>query len=312
MMLHQTGPHPFSLLCVAAPADSTLLDQWEAHLLPLSRAGVVTVWSEHRLLAGANREEELFAHLEQATCLVLLLSADFFACDECLTLMEHGLQRHREGNVAVVPLLVRPVAWQDSPLGTLPCLPANGVPIMTWEYSDEGWLNAVQGVRRLLGRTGPLSSSRQPLGKYAATDRERMLHRLRRTYQASLDGSLQGIAWMELGLAEHPDAVRNATHLLQHLPDRTERILPAGTSLLSVYDQAEEELLILGAPGAGKSTLLLDLASRLITQAEADETHPLPVIVPLSSWAVARAGLDDWLVDQLARIYDVPRKLGQE
>jgi hypothetical protein len=60
-----------------------------------------------------------------------------------------------------------------------------------------------------------------------------------------LDGSLQGIAWMELGLAEQPNAVRNATHLLQRLPDQSERILPAGTSILNAYDQSEEALLIL-------------------------------------------------------------------
>ena len=145
----------------------------------------------------------------------------------------------------------------------------------------------------------------------AAADRERMLGRLRQTYQGLLDRSLYGMVWMELGLASKPDAVHNASHLLLQLPERNEQILPAGTSILQVYEQAQEELLILGAPGAGKSTLLLDLALQLVKRALVDETYPLPVILPLSSWAVQRPPLAEWLIEQCAHIYDVPKKLSQ-
>ncbi len=301
---------PISLVCVAAPADSALLEQWEKHLLPLIHVRKVTVWSEHDLLAGADRREELLVHVEQADCVMLLLSVDFFADEECLLLMQHALQRRQEGKVAIIPLLVRPVVWEDSQLATLPCLPANSVPIMRWEHPDEGWRQAVIGLQRLLGL--PLRISLSPALKGAAADRVRMLHLLHLTYQTLLEGSLQGIAWMELNLSEHPDAVQNATHLLQRLPDRSEHLLPAGTRMFSVYDQAEGELLILGTPGSGKSTLLLDLALNLVVRAEADVMFPLPVILPLSSWAVNKPLLADWLVEQLARIYDVPRKLGQQ
>lgn len=308
MMQHQTDAQPIALVCIAAPTDSPFLGQWETHLLPLTQAGVITVWSEHDLQAGANRREELFTHLKQAACIVLLLSADFFASDECFTLMECGLQRHRENNVPLIPLLVRSVAWQDSSLGMLPCLPANGVPIITWEHPDEGWLSAVHGLQRYLSRT-PLSLV--PPGKRTRTNHERMLHRLRRTYQASMDSSLQGIAWMEPGLIELPDAVRNATHLLQRFPDHSERVLPVGTSILSAYDQAGEELLILGAPGAGKTTLLLDLACELLTRAEDDLTHPIAVIIHLSSWASKKPPLTSWLIDQLRLVYGFSTRLSQ-
>src|SRR5258708_27922951 len=43
--------------------------------------------------------------------------------------------------------------------------------------------------------------------------------------------------------------------------------------------------LILGEPGSGKTTLLLQLARELLDRAEQDETHRMPVVFNLSSWA---------------------------
>jgi serine/threonine protein kinase len=143
----------------------------------------------------------------------------------------------------------------------------------------------------------------------ASQNRARMIRRLRRSYSDLMSQSLQGVAWLELGIATKPDAVQNATHLLLHISSRAAQHLPSGTSIKEAYDEAEHELLILGEPGAGKSTLLLDLAQKLLVQAEQDQTHPLPVILPLSSWAVKRPKLEDWIAEQLAQIYGVPRKL---
>jgi serine/threonine protein kinase len=140
-------------------------------------------------------------------------------------------------------------------------------------------------------------------------NRVRMLGRLRRSYSDLMSQSLQGAAWLELSLADKLDAVQNATNLFLRMERSTEELLPAGASITQAYDEAEHELLILGEPGAGKSTLLLDLAQQLVVRAEEDQTHPLPVILPLSSWAVKRPKLEDWIAEQMSEIYDVPRKV---
>ena len=54
---------------------------------------------------------------------------------------------------------------------------------------------------------------------------------------------------------------------------------------------------------------MLDLAEHLLVRAEQDQTHPLPIILPLSSWAAKRPKIADWIAEQLSQIYDVPRKL---
>ncbi len=124
--------------------------------------------------------------------------------------------------------------------------------------------------------------------------------------------SLQGAVQVELGLASRPAAVQNAASLSFRLPDQPEQPLPAHTSISEAYELAQQEMLILGEPGAGKSTLLLELALHLVVLAEQDTTQTLPVLLPLSSWATNRRPLHEWLVEQFAPLYDVPRSLSQQ
>jgi NACHT domain len=135
------------------------------------------------------------------------------------------------------------------------------------------------------------------------------LRRLRRIYNEVLTHALQGVVWLDLGLAQRPDAIQNAATLLLRLAHRPEKLLPPGTSIKEVFEDAAHELLILGEPGSGKSTLLLQLAQQLVVQAEQDNAQPLPILLPLSSWAVKQAPLEDWLTDQVVLLYEVPRRI---
>src|SRR5512135_2705669 len=104
-------------------------------------------------------------------------------------------------------------------------------------------------------------------------NRVRFLARLHALYEDLWEQSLQGAAQLTLGLTEKPDVVLRHTELLLRAPQLPERPLPEGTTLLDMYDEAGQELLLLGEPGAGKSTLLLELARRLVERAEQDPGH---------------------------------------
>jgi serine/threonine protein kinase/DNA polymerase III delta prime subunit len=145
------------------------------------------------------------------------------------------------------------------------------------------------------------------------TNRQRLLRKVRTFWIAGvLEHSLETHARLALGLQAQPEAVANPWQLVVfHHPAGASRPLPAGTRITQVYDTANGELLILGAPGSGKTTLLLELARDLLERAEHDEQHPIPVVFTLSSWASRGQPLADWLVEELNRTYQVPRKLGQ-
>jgi hypothetical protein len=79
----------------------------------------------------------------------------------------------------------------------------------------------------------------------------------------------------------------------------------------AAFDQLGKALLILGDPGAGKTTRLLELTEILLSRAEHDLAHPIPVVFNLATWTACERPLAAWLVDELTYQYYVPRKLAQ-
>lgn len=143
-------------------------------------------------------------------------------------------------------------------------------------------------------------------------NRQRLLKKVQTFWIAGvLERSLYDAVLLQLGLEEQPDALANPWELAVQQTELPARPLPPDTTIEAVYDQAQGEVLILGAPGAGKTTLLLELTRHLLERATRDETQPLPVVLHLSSWAVQRHPLEQWLVEELHDKYQVPRPLGQ-
>ncbi|MBK9745768.1 MAG: TIR domain-containing protein [Chloroflexi bacterium] len=66
-----------------------------------------------------------------------------------------------------------------------------------------------------------------------------------------------------------------------------------------------ESFLILGEPGAGKTIMLLDLAESLILDPPKDKPNAIPLVLNLSSWALTRKPLDEWILDEAHRTYHV-------
>ncbi len=133
---------------------------------------------------------------------------------------------------------------------------------------------------------------------------------LRKAYTDELAASLQGMARITLRLHERFD-LTHPGRLATWQPGQPEQALPAGTTIVNAYDQAGSGLLILGEPGTGKSTLLYDLAQALLSRAEQNEHHRLPIILNLSSWATKQLPLEEWLVEELQLRYFIPSQLSQ-
>lgn len=94
-------------------------------------------------------------------------------------------------------------------------------------------------------------------------------------------------------------------------PDYDPLIDLAHSSLVEIWHKADRALLILGEAGAGKTITLLLLAQALLTAAHQDANRPLPVILPLASWAENPTAFKDWLVQELNIKYQIPRDLGR-
>ncbi|NER19780.1 MAG: NACHT domain-containing protein [Symploca sp. SIO1C2] len=114
--------------------------------------------------------------------------------------------------------------------------------------------------------------------------------------------SLHKQVLIKLGLEESADT---ACNLEFAAADEGQKPIPQGTQIISIFEQLGEgeTLLILGEPGAGKTTSLLQLTRDLLDCAEQDLEYPIPVVFNLSSWAGRKQKMNDWLVEELQRMF---------
>lgn len=123
-----------------------------------------------------------------------------------------------------------------------------------------------------------------------------------------LQKSLHGFTKIELGMVDTPGMVNHPWDLILDLDEERKKVLP-GTKLTEVLVSMQNALLILGAPGSGKTVTLLELAQEAIQNAKMDYSLPIPVLFNLSSWADKKQQLPDWLITELNKKYQIPRKL---
>ena len=125
----------------------------EIHLSSLRREGVVAVWHDLKITPGEEWRPAIEKNLDTADCVLLLVTPDFLASDYCYSVeMQHALEKHREGRILVIPVIVRPVDWERTPLGELQALPKGAKPVVEWAVRDRAWLSVAEGLRRALIR----------------------------------------------------------------------------------------------------------------------------------------------------------------
>lgn len=126
-----------------------------------------------------------------------------------------------------------------------------------------------------------------------------------------LEKSLYKEVLIELGKETKQAAIdNNPWDTIIQQPGKADRKLGA-KKILEVFNEFQGALLILGEPGSGKTTTLLELTRDLVASAIEDDSQPIPVVFNLSSWALERKPLAEWLVDELHLRYQVPQKTGK-
>lgn len=151
---------PLEVFCVAALEDTPLLQELEIHLSPLIRQGVLSLWHEGLIAPGTNRAEAIETHREQASVILLLVSAPFLASQDALSMEQPRVWEQHDANAAsMIPIIVRPCAWQHTPLAHLQCLPREETPITSWPDRDDAWTQVVLELRQMLRALPGLSPS---------------------------------------------------------------------------------------------------------------------------------------------------------
>lgn len=146
--------------------DRILRDELEVHLSGLKRQGLIDTWHDRRICAGEEIDAAISEHLEKAQIILLLVSSDFIASDYCYSVeMNRALDRHRDGEAVVIPVILRPCDWTDLPFGRLLATPTDGKPVTKYANQDEAFLDITRAIKKAIQRfgisTGPTAVATQ-------------------------------------------------------------------------------------------------------------------------------------------------------
>lgn len=143
--------------------DEALLDQLKPHLATLKRQGLIQTWDDRQIVGGSEWAEAIARNLETADIILLLVSADFIASDYCWGIeLQRAIARHESSSARVIPIILRPVDWEDTPFRRLQALPKGGKPVTEWENLDTALVDIARGIRKVVEE---LRTQREQVGQ---------------------------------------------------------------------------------------------------------------------------------------------------
>jgi TIR domain-containing protein len=182
--------------------DKTLREELDTHLANLKRQNIITSWYDGDIKPGEELQPQIIEHLNKAQIILLLVSANFIASDFCYsTEMKQAIARHDANQARVIPILLRPTDWKGAPFAKLKMLPTDAKAITKWPTHDEGFVDAIQGIRDAIDdlsikgitanqeRLSNIPYARNPL----FTGRENILKQLNDTLKTSKTAALSGL-----------------------------------------------------------------------------------------------------------------------
>jgi hypothetical protein len=130
--------------------DQNVRNTLETCLQPLQQQGLIDLWTDREITAGEKWERQIHDSLESADIILLLVSKEFVASDYCHDLeMIKAVERHKAGEVNVIPIILGDVDWNSAPFGKLQALPRGGRPVMLWKDRDSAWNEVAAGIREI-------------------------------------------------------------------------------------------------------------------------------------------------------------------
>lgn len=144
--LPRGSDHTIKVFLAYANKDETARDELENHLSALKHQGAITIWCKRNITAGSPWAVEIEQHLNASQIIVLLVSPDLLASKEFNEIETQIVQKYETG-ACVIPVILRPTAWQHTFFGNLQPLPKNSKAISVWENRDQAFWEVAEGLQ---------------------------------------------------------------------------------------------------------------------------------------------------------------------
>lgn len=134
--------------------DAHYAEDLHKHLAMLKSEGAIEAWYDCKILPGDALDKSISDQLQKSELFLALVSPDFLASKYCIEIeLETALRRHEEGEIRLVPIILEPCDWLNSPLKILKALPTDGKPVSDFTNRNNAFLNIVTGLRRIISET---------------------------------------------------------------------------------------------------------------------------------------------------------------
>ena len=129
--------------------DEKWLHKLQGHLAILKRQGLINDWYDRDISAGANWEEEIKNHIDTAHIIIMLISSSFIESEYCYSKeMNYALDKNRDSSARIIPIIIRPVHCDTTPLSKFNALPTSGKAVTTWSNTDKALVSIVKEISK--------------------------------------------------------------------------------------------------------------------------------------------------------------------
>ena len=75
---------------------------------------------------------------------------DFINSEYCYDReLDRALERHDAEEAEVIPIILRPCMWQQTPFARIQSLPKDGQAVSLWPDRDAAFVNVAEGIRQV-------------------------------------------------------------------------------------------------------------------------------------------------------------------
>ena len=141
---------PIEVFFSYAREDGELAQQFKKHLSILQLQGLITWYDLDMTPPGIDWREDINLHVDSAQIILILVSPDFLASNYAWDEMQRALERHKSRTARVIPIILRPTFWKNTPLGKLHSLPRDGKAMTAWQSFDLAYLDVTRGIRETI------------------------------------------------------------------------------------------------------------------------------------------------------------------